>query len=192
MKFSERIIQIANFIEDGSSCFDVGADHGYLENYLSNYRNIHKILAVENKIGPFSSLKNNTCGLKNVECSFSSGLDNYNEQYDTVIMTGMGGKLIINLLNEHLDKLKFIKNLIIGPQKNIDEVRKDLLQLGFIINKEAIVKENNKYYFIIHLIHGIGVSYSDDELQFGYNVINKELQKEYIDYVNNIKSKYQK
>ena len=76
--------------------------------------------------------------------------------------------------------MKFIKNLIIGPQKNIDEVRKDLLQLGFIINKEAIVKENNKYYFIIHLIHGIGVSYSDDELQFGYNVINKELQKEYV------------
>jgi len=180
MKLSRRLQAVADFIEDGSSVFDVGADHGNLEIFLSTSRKINKIFAVDNKEGPYSILVNNTKEYKNIQTKLSSGLDDYSSEYDTVVIAGMGGQLIIELLQEHPENLKTINHLIIDPHKNIDDTRVALLKLGFVIKEEKIVKENKKYYFVIHLIKGSNIKYTEDEILYGVNVDNQELRNEYI------------
>ena len=51
MAISTRLKTIADFIEQNSIVFDVGADHGILENYLLDNNRIKKIYAIENKKG---------------------------------------------------------------------------------------------------------------------------------------------
>lgn len=180
MKLSRRLQAVADFIKDGSSVFDIGADHGNLEIFLSTSRRINKIFAVDNKEGPYNILKNNTQNLNNVKVKLSSGLDDYSSEYDTVVIAGMGGLLIIELLKEHQESLSSIEHLIIDPHKNIPETRTELLKLGFAIKEEKIVKEKNKYYFVIHLTKNNNVQYSEDEILYGVNVDNLELRNEYI------------
>ena len=60
MAISTRLKTIAEFIEQDSIVFDVGADHGILENYLLDNNRVKKIYAIENKKGLASlSLKFN-------------------------------------------------------------------------------------------------------------------------------------
>ncbi|MCQ3035797.1 MAG: class I SAM-dependent methyltransferase [Bacilli bacterium] len=181
MKLSRRLQAVADFIEDGSSVFDIGADHGNLEIFLSTSRKINKIFAVDNKEGPYAILRNNTKDFANIKTKLSSGLDDYSSEYNTIVIAGMGGQLIVELLKQHPESFSSIEHLIIDPHKNIDETRVELAKLGFKIKEEKIVKEKKKYYFVIHLIKGTDINYTEDEILYGVNVNNAELRNEYIE-----------
>ena len=84
MKLSRRLQAVADFIEDGSSVFDIGADHGNLEIFLSTSRKINKIFAVDNKEGPYAILRNNTKDFANIKTKLSSGLDDYSSEYSNI------------------------------------------------------------------------------------------------------------
>lgn len=180
MALSKRLLALVNQIEDGSSVFDVGADHGLLEKYLLDNKKVAKICAVENKVGPFNILSTNLKDYK-ITLSLSDGLDELNNDYDTLIIAGMGGKLICDILSKHLDKLKFIKNILIDAHRDIYDVKSLLINNGFYINFEDIIKEKGKYYFIIKFKKG-KEKYSDFQLKYGAKVLNKDIFSEYIEY----------
>lgn len=179
MALSKRLFALANQVDDNSSVFDVGADHGLLEKYLIDNKKAHMICAVENKTGPFSVLSNNLKGY-NVTLSLSDGIEELNECYDTLIIAGMGGKLICDILSKHLEKLIYIKNIIIDAHRDVYDVRKYLVNRGFYIFFEDIIKENNKFYFIIKFKRG-KENYSDLELKYGSKILNNDVFNEYIE-----------
>ena len=54
--------------------------------------------------------------------------------------------------------------------------------LNYIVDKELIVKENNKYYNLITFKEG-KTKYSRKELLLGLNHIDNNLYHEYLDYL---------
>lgn len=177
MKISNRLKVIASFIKDNSNVIDVGADHGLLEIYLIEQKKVNSLFAVENKVGPYSILKNNLKDY-NVTLSLSDGISEMPEYVDTVVIAGMGGILISDILKAHKEKLTNVKQIVVDAHRDNRLVRETITNLGYYIEKEQIVFENNKYYFVISFLKG-HKDYSEDELEWGYQTNKDPLFKDY-------------
>ena len=177
MKISNRLKVIASFIKDNSNVIDVGADHGLLEIYLIEQKKVNSLFAVENKVGPYSILKNNLKDY-NVTLSLSDGISEMPEYVDTVVIAGMGGILISDILKAHKEKLTNVKQIVVDAHRDNRLVRETITNLGYYIEKEQIVFENNKYYFVISFLKG-HKDYSEDELEWGYKTNKDPLFKDY-------------
>ena len=96
---SNRLKTVASFITPYKKIADIGCDHGYLIQYAFENLNIESAQAIDNKPGPLESAKKNNIKFKKrIIFSLSSGLDDLNEEIEVIIMAGMGGTLISNLL----------------------------------------------------------------------------------------------
>ena len=177
MKLSDRLTSVASFIKDHANVADVGADHGLLEIFLLENKKVDSIMAIENKSGPFSILKNN---LKDydVKLSLSSGIEAIDEKVDTLVIAGMGGMLIVDILKTHKEKLDNIKQIVIDAHRDNEYVRKEIINLGFYIEKEKIVFEKGTYYFVISFLKG-HKEHSQDDYEWGYNITKDPLFKQF-------------
>ena len=88
---SKRIKVVCSHIEPYKIIADVGCDHGYLIKEAFDKYNIEFAYAIDNKIGPLESAKNNLMDYKNVEFSLSDGLTDLKEDVEVVVIAGMGG-----------------------------------------------------------------------------------------------------
>lgn len=61
----------------------------------------------------------------------------------------MGGDLIKEIVTYDRAKTLSFKNFIIQPMTNPDVVRRTFYELGFGIEKDLIIIEGNKYYFLM-------------------------------------------
>ena len=172
MILSKRLQTVADVIHKQSYVFDVGADHGLLEKYLLDNNFVEHVIAVENKIGPYKQLENNLKGYKNVTLLLSDGIKDLPAEVNVVVLAGLGGLKIVDILSTNKDNLKNVEQIVVDAHRDIPCVRKEIIKLGYKIEKEKIVYENNIFYFVISFIKG-RAKYSDDEIEFGYE-INKD------------------
>lgn len=177
MKISDRLVKIASSIRKDAKVADVGADHGLLEKYLIDNGVTNSIFAIENKRGPYEILKNN---LKDydVTLSLSDGLEMLPDSCDTVVIAGMGGNLIIDILKKDVSKLENVNQIIVDAHKDIELVRREITKLGYKIDKENIVIENSIYYFVISFIKGLGV-YDESVYEWGYQITKDPLFEQF-------------
>ena len=85
----------------------------------------------------------------------------------------MGTNTILDILNN--DYLKKINKLVIQSNKDYYMLRKEIVKLGFVIDKEEVIEDNDKIYINIVFIRGTKI-YSEDELMYGTNnMLNKEV-----------------
>lgn len=135
------------------SIADIGSDHSYLAKYLLDNNIISYALCVEAVLGPYNKSIINlrdyiTQGKADVILSY--GIDDVcPEIIDGIVIAGMGGNLILEILSKHKEKIKNFKRLILQPQNAQADVRKFLHSCGFEIKDEAVVYEKNKFYEII-------------------------------------------
>ncbi len=173
---STRLQTIASLV-DGSHVIDVGADHGELERLLS--KKVISIKAIENKPGPFCVLKEAVKELKNVSPLYSDGLEEISPNDDVIVIAGMGGLLINEIISRRIDELDNVKQIVVDAHRDIPEVRKYLTSNGFRIDKEVIVKEKDIYYFIISFKKG-SQTLSESEILYGYKTNEDPLWEEYM------------
>lgn len=183
----KRLKAISDFIYPYRRIADIGSDHGYLIKIAFDNNLIDYAYAIDNKEGPINSCKNNLKEYKNVSYFLSDGLDDVDESIDCVIIAGMGGMLIISILEKNKDKLKNIKRLILQANRDEYLLRKYLVENGFYIQDEKIIKEDNKYYEIDCFEKGYE-EYDFNDLYFG-KILMKNKDDVFIEKWNN---KYQK
>ena len=169
----KRIDAIADFIPPYKSIADIGCDHGYVIKIAFDKAYIDYAYAIDNKQGPINRAKDTLKDYDNIKYYLSDGLDKVDNTIDCVIIAGMGGMLIIDILDKNKDKLKNIKRLIIEANKDEYKVRKYLTENGFYIFDEKIVEEDNKFYEIDVFEQG-NVEYNFNELYFGKVLIDKK------------------
>ncbi len=171
MQIPKRLQVIGDLIPDGSYIADIGADHGLLEQYFVLHLENYHILAVENKEGPLSALRSAVCCLKNVDVSHSDGLNQVTSEYDTIVLAGMGGDTIIEIISRNKNKLKNVKKIIVDAHSFIPKVREAIIGFGFNIECEKLVFERNHYYNIISFIRNENkINYTSEQIEYGYNL----------------------
>jgi len=179
MKISNRLKLIASFVDDNSYIIDVGCDHALLDIFLvENKKNVKAIASDINK-GPLESAEKNIKKYNledKIEIKLGNGITTINDEVDTIIISGLGGETIIDILKEDLNRLKNINKMIISPHSDTHLVRKEIVKLGFKIENEIFTYDQKKSYEIIKFIKGKKI-YTEEELFFG--PINLKQKNEY-------------
>lgn len=188
MRLSNRLMEIASLVPHNSIVGDVGTDHGYIPVYLIS-NNISKyIIATDISQGSLNKAINYVKELqfdKKVKTRLGNGLEVFKPfEIDTVIIAGMGGLLIKEILEQNLEMTNSITNFILQPMIASRELREYLINNKFKIVKESIAKEDNKFYEIIYAKKGIDSIEKDIYFEIGKSLIidKHPLLKEFLEY----------
>lgn len=191
MILSPRLLKIAQCI-NCDVLADIGTDHGYIPIYSVNNGLCSKAIACDINSGPLISAKENI-GLYNlsakIETRLSNGLEALSPmEADTIVIAGMGGLLIRDILTDGKDKIGDETLLILQPMVAVDQLREFLIGNGYDIFKEHLAREGEKFYNILCVKKG-DCQYTEKEILFGKGLENDENYSDYMNFHKNVTEK---
>ncbi len=153
MGLSLRMQRVADMVEPCERVADIGCDHGYVSIYLVEQGIADHVLAMDVRKGPLSRAEANIRQKQlqtRIECRLSDGLERLQPgEADTILLAGMGGPLMIDILTKGSNKRLGTETLIVQPQSDIPEVRRYLHRIGYEITAEDMLQEDGKYYTVM-------------------------------------------
>lgn len=178
MKLYGRLLAMADMVEPGESIADIGTDHGLLPIFLLENKISPKAVLIDINEGPLARAKDNfdlylpavaealpesrleasgkagagtePCAEAEAEFRIGNGLAPLEKgEVDTVIIAGMGGELIGEILAADPEKTKSFKKFILQPRTKMVDLRRFLHNYAFEIREERLVKEGK---FICEII----------------------------------------
>ena len=177
MDLSNRLLEITKFVPFNSIVADIGTDHGYIPIYLIINNISKKVIASD--LSPGSLQKTieyvNKFNLNDrISPRLGDGLDIIKPyEVDTVIIAGMGGLLISEILEKNKDITNTITKFILQPMVASKELRSYLLANGYMIEEESLAKEGKRFYEIIVARKGESDNQKDIYYEIGYKLIEK-------------------
>lgn len=181
MQISERLKTIAGCVNKGNIVADIGCDHGLTSIYMIVNNIAGLVYAMDINEGPLKAALANVrvYGLDNsIKLRRSDGVKALEaaDNVQTILISGMGGQLIIDILKELKNKPdveKNIEQLVLSPQSDLHKVREYLANAGYNIYDEQMVKDGEKYYNIICAQPGCSKDYKEYEYRYGKVLIEK-------------------
>lgn len=155
VRLSDRLGAAAGMVTPGYRLCDVGCDHAHIPIALLGAGIIPGALGMDVIPGPLEKARENLdlYGEDRVQLRMSDGLDAYRPgEADSLMITGMGGRIIQDILLREPDKTLDFQEMILQPQSDQWLVRKALRRLGTGIDREILILEDGKYYPVIHAV----------------------------------------
>ncbi|AND85648.1 SAM-dependent methyltransferase [Clostridium tyrobutyricum] len=153
MQLSSRLKAICNMVDHCNCTADIGTDHGYIPIYLVKNNICNRAIASDINKGPIRKAEINIRNedLQNkIECRLGSGLNTINiGEVQEIIIAGMGGNLIRDIINENINIFKSVNTLILQPIQNPEVLREYIYKMGFTIVDEELCIDENIFYEII-------------------------------------------
>jgi len=160
MKLSQRFDTIASFVPEGSRIADIGTDHGYIPIHLVREKKAEHAIAMDVRKGPLERARAHIreAGLEGIiEVRLSDGLLKLEKnEADCVVIAGMGGELMIHILEEGRNLWEDIRFWVLSPHSEPGKVRKFLEEQEFFIEREIMMKEEGKYYSVLGVTRKAG------------------------------------
>lgn len=194
MKLSNRLEMVVSFVLPGKSAADVGTDHGHVPVELVRRGIVERAYAMDVRKGPLSKAEENiaAAGMKEkIETRLSDGVNKLNAgEADSVIIAGMGGELVIHIMEEGCHVWDTVKQWVLSPHSEIAKVREWLEGHGFAIVKEDMVFEEGKFYTVLDVRPVDGRADAETKRTVADESGAKELEKHfrYGDYLRETKN----
>lgn len=158
MKLSKRLEMVAALVPRGCRLADIGTDHGYVPIYLVQKGQISHAIAMDVRSGPLRRARAHIERYDltgHIEIRLSDGLKELQAgEADTVVIAGMGGELMIRILEAGKHVWNSISTWVLAPQSELHKVRHYLQQQGFVIAEETMLAEEGKYYTVMRVERG--------------------------------------
>ncbi|MCR5067074.1 MAG: class I SAM-dependent methyltransferase [Erysipelotrichaceae bacterium] len=168
---SKRIKKIASLIGNEESVADIGCDHGHLAMQLRENGNRARIICSDNKIGPLNNARKNLAAYDGIEFVLGNGAENIRESVDTAVMSGLGYRTVIGIINASRSFFDSCSRMIIQINTCMDQLRRWLTANGFAIVDEHIIKDY-KFYQIMDVRKG-EQKLSELEIKYGPVLLNR-------------------
>lgn len=153
IKLSPRLQMVADMVREGVAVADIGTDHAYIPVYLLQNGVAPCAVAADLKKGPLANAQAAVLlyGLEEkISLRLSDGLDSIGaEEAQDIILAGMGGILIAELLERAAWIKDNSKHLVLQPMTHAEDVRRFLLNNGFEILFENACFEGNRCYVCV-------------------------------------------
>lgn len=168
IKLTNRLKTAASFVRADRVTADVGTDHGYLPAFLVMSGITTDAIAADIAQGPLDNARKTVEKYSlgnNIRLILSDGLCNIPHNVDELIICGMGGNLIADILAA----APWIKNenmhLVLQPMTHSQDVRQYLAENGFYIEDEKTCCDDNKNYIVISAYYN-GVCGKKDDFYY--------------------------
>jgi tRNA (adenine22-N1)-methyltransferase len=167
-----RLERVAAHVPAGARLADIGSDHAYLPVALMRRGLIAAAVAGEVAATPFHAA-NRTVGDNGLEqrikVRLADGLAAIEgaDEITAISLCGMGGETIRDILDSGKAHLNGRERLILQPNGGEQPLRQWLMDNGYQILHEELLRENRFYYEIIVAERAKAVTYSAEQLYFG-------------------------
>ena len=157
MNLSKRLMTAVNMVTEGFAVLDVGCDHAYTSIELVRKKSPCAV-ASDVRPGPLKAARDHIAeaGLEDkITTVLADGVPRNilsllpENLPSTLVITGMGGMLIIKILSEAGGLIERFDELVLSPQSDIYAVRKYLLEQGYAFIDEAEILEDGKFYTLM-------------------------------------------
>ncbi len=195
MELTQRLAAIADFIPTGAVVADVGTDHALLPIYLVQSGKTPRAIATDLNKKPFvgaclAVLKRNLDNL--IDVRLGSGLQPLSPgEAGIIVISGMGGGTIINILEESTGILAHTERLILQPMADAARLRLWLAGNGWRLAAERLVREDRRIYPVLVAEPGEEPERDTLKLELGPRLLEQG-DPLLEDYLEKIKSDYQK
>lgn len=183
LRISKRLKTAADMVIAGNTAADIGTDHAYLPIYLIGSKRADYVYACDIRKEPLKRAQNHIrmYGMQDkIEVRLSDGLCALEKgEMDTIVICGMGGKLMQKILFEGMDRLTSGMQLILSPQSEIRNFRYFLDKAGIAVTDEEMVMEDNQYYWIMdcRYVNRTISNHTEVQLRYGQSLIDKKSQE---------------
>lgn len=192
IKISKRLLSLEKYILPEDKIMDVGCDHALLDIHLVQTGKVSRIYVGD--VNP-NALENGKENIEKYELAenifpvLSYGIEKIGDfDIDTIIISGMGAKTIIDILSS--PNLNRIYKLILQSNNNHNELRMFLASNGFqIFDEEVILDGKKEYVNIVALKSNRPIEYSPKEIEFG-PILIKNVDN--LEYFHKLKDNYEK
>ncbi|GEK27796.1 tRNA (adenine(22)-N(1))-methyltransferase [Furfurilactobacillus siliginis] len=151
---SKRLATVASYAPQQARLADIGSDHAYLPVWLAKQNRLAYGVAGEVVAGPLHNAET-TIAEANlttvIDARLGDGLAviKPEDALDTIVIAGMGGTLISDILTRGWQKLTGKELLILQPNVGEEHLRGWLVEHQYEITAENILKDDGHVYEII-------------------------------------------
>ncbi|MEB2647212.1 tRNA (adenine-N(1))-methyltransferase [Pseudomonas sp. C 49-2] len=169
---SLRLERVAANVPKGARLADIGSDHGYLPVALMRRGLITMAVAGEVATTPFHAaqrtVRDNGLELQ-ISVRLADGLAAMkpDDGITAISVCGMGGETVRDILESGKRHLSGQERLILQPNGGEQPLRQWLMDNGYSILREELLRENRFYYEIIVAERAGPVAYTAEQLYFG-------------------------
>ena len=179
IKLSQRLQAIADFVPLGSRVADVGTDHGFLPCYLAQTGQAVQAFACDINTQPLALARKNVVDYQVahiVGTRLGNGLAVIEPgEVDVVTIAGMGGSLMIEILDAAPLVVDKLKRIILQPNVGAEAVRVWAEKNRWHIVQEELVRENDRFSVIIAMEPGRNLqAMTPVELFLGPDLLKKQ------------------
>ena len=165
------------YLRQGKVLADVGSDHAHLPIYVCRNGICPRAIASDINRGPVENARRNiaAAGLGDrITAICTPGLDGI-AQYapEDITIFGMGGELIVSIIDAAPWTRDPAIRLVLQPMSHAEILRAYLLENGFFIVDQTLVKEEKVYQIICAEYDGVKRTADDMALWFGSHNIER-------------------
>ena len=169
---SMRLERVAAHVPAGARLADIGSDHAYLPVALMRRGAIEAAVAGEVALTPFHAAERSVRESElsqRISVRLADGLAaiEAGDAITAISICGMGGERIRDILDSGKARLSGQERLILQPNGGEQPLRQWLMDNGYRILCEEVLRENRFAYEIIVAERSGPVRYSAEELYFG-------------------------
>lgn len=144
---------------------DIGCDHAFVSIYLVANGIADHVIASDVRKGPCAIARENIArwGMDDrIDLRLGDGLDTVKPgEIDSIIIAGMGGILITDILSAGKTVVDTAKQLVLQPQSELEHVRRYIHEQGWFITDEKMLVDAGKYYVVMSV--DVGESSRNEE-----------------------------
>ncbi|GAB6169658.1 tRNA (adenine(22)-N(1))-methyltransferase TrmK [Clostridium carnis] len=190
MDLSKRLKFIIKNMDKVVAMADIGTDHGYVPLYALRNDICTKAIASDINKDPLDKARLNAIleGMGDeLEFRLGGGLSTVkNQEVQAVVIAGMGGNLIRDILEKDIEKVNNLDYLILQPAQNPEVLREYLYTNDYEILEEDLCLDEDKYYELFKVKRKEGENTSLDSIYYEVSpkllMSRHPLMKDYLNY----------
>ena len=182
LELSSRLQLLADWVPQGKTFADVGTDHGYLPVWLRLHGRVPHAIASDLRKGPLERAKETgrIYGADGIDYRLANGLaDIRPEEAEVIAIAGMGGENIAGILTAAPWTADGKHTLLLAPHTKAEQLRRFLMERGYMIVREALVRDRGTIYPVMEVTAG-AMNLSVGQIYGGAKLLKDPLGDRYL------------
>ena len=182
LTLTSRLQLLADWVPQGAAFADIGTDHAYLPVWLVVNGRVSHAIASDLRKGPLQRARETgrTYGAVGIDYRLGSGLDTVQpHEADTIAIAGMGGENIASILSAAPWTADGHHTLLLAPHTKAEQLRRYLMEHGYAILREALVRDRGTLYPVMEVTAG-EMTLTEGQIWGGAKLLRDPLGERYI------------